>query len=259
MKHKKIKITALILAAVILLCCGGVGIYAADYYRMDNAAVAAMADSNTVTVELSDNLAVFRPANAETGLVFYPGGKVEYTAYAPLMQALAEQGILCVIPKMPLNLAVLDSNAAEEIPDLFPEIGTWYIGGHSLGGSMAASCAAESNRFTGLVLLAAYSTADLRDTDLAVLSVYGTEDKVLNMEKYYEYFPNLPEDTTEWVIDGGNHAQFGSYGAQEGDGEASRSAKEQLEQTVLCITQLMDDNTLHTWEMQSDSRVFVSE
>lgn len=162
--------------------------------------------------------------------MLYPGGKVEYTAYAPLMLALAERDVLCVLIPMPCNLAVLHPNAAEGIPEQFPEIENWYIGGHSLGGSMAASYGVKhSEELGGLVLLAAYSTADLTDSGLDVLSMYGSEDGVLNMEKYESYRGNLPETTVEIVIPGGNHALFGSYGAQDGDGEASISPAEQIQ------------------------------
>lgn len=165
----------------------------------------------------SENMTIFAPENPAVGFVFYPGGKVEYTAYAPLMLALAERDILCVLVEMPLNLAVLDMGAAEGIPEQYTEVETWYIGGHSLGGSMAASYAAEhTEEYAGLVLLAAYSTAEISDMD--VISLYGSEDGVLNREKYQEYRSNLPESTVETVIEGGNHAGFGSYGFQEGDG-----------------------------------------
>ncbi|MBQ3601265.1 MAG: alpha/beta hydrolase, partial [Lachnospiraceae bacterium] len=112
--------------------------------------------------------------------MFYPGGKVEYTAYLPLMNSLAEEGILCVLLKMPFNLAVLDMNAADGIQEQFPEIENWYIGGHSLGGAMAASyLETHANDYQGLILLGSYSTADLSTTELEVLSIYGSEDTVL--------------------------------------------------------------------------------
>ena len=231
---KKAKITALILAVVLVVSGAAIGIYAADYYHMDDTAIAAMASSN-ITVETTDGITVFSPAQARTGFIFYPGGKVEYTAYAPLMKALAENGILCVIPKMPLNLAVLDVDAAEGILEYYPEIDTWYIGGHSLGGSMAASYAADCDDFAGLILLASYSTADLTQGDLRVLSVYGDRDGVLNREKYEQYRENLPESTVELVLEGANHAGFGAYGPQEGDGEAAISRQEQQEKTVEAI------------------------
>ena len=116
--------------------------------------------------------------------------------------------------KMPCNLAVLDMNAADSIPERFSEVTDWYIGGHSLGGAMAASYAAKhTDELDGLVLLAAYSTADLTDSGLRVYAAYGSEDGVLNREKYEADRVNLPQDTTETVIDGGCHAGFGSYGA----------------------------------------------
>lgn len=231
-----------IAAAILLTLAIAVAVYAGDYYRAEEAAVAAMAGSDTVTVEQAGNLTVFAPQSPEAGFIFYPGGKVEHTAYAPLLLELAQENILCVLVQMPLNLAVLDMDAAEGIPEKYPEIKSWYIGGHSLGGSMAASYAAENAEgLDGLVLLAAYSTADLKSTDLEVLSIYGSEDRVLNMEKYQQYRPNLPETTWEWVIDGGNHALFGSYGPQEGDGEAAISGEVQLTVTVQNLLELINN------------------
>ena len=236
-KRKGLKITA----AVLLILVLAVAMYAGDYYRADAAAVTAMAGSETVTVEKNGNLTVFAPEDPAAGFIFYPGGKVEHTAYAPLLLELAEEDILCVLVEMPMNLAVLDANAAEGIPERFPDIDSWYIGGHSLGGSMAASYAADhADGLEGLVLLAAYSTADLTGTDLKVLLVRGDRDGVLNGENYTRYIANLPESSFELVITGGNHAQFGSYGPQEGDGEAAVSDTEQLETTVREILWLME-------------------
>ena len=134
---------------------------------------------------------------------------------------------------MPCNLAVLDMNAADGIPERFSEVTDWYIGGHSLGGAMAASYAAKhTDELDGLVLLAAYSTADLTNSGLRVYAAYGSEDGVLNREKYEADRTNLPQDTTETIIDGGCHAGFGSYGAQKGDGAPVISAEEQQQQTA---------------------------
>lgn len=239
---KKSKIIALVLAVLLIFSGAAVGIYAADYYYMDFTAQQALFSSDDIDItqyNVNVDRAEFVPKQAQVGLIFYPGGKVEYTAYAPLMRALAEEGILCIIPKMPLNLAVLDMNVAEDLLALYPQIDTWYIGGHSLGGSMAASCAAGSDSYEGLILLAAYSTADLTESDMEVLSIYGTADGVLNMEKYEEYRSNLPHDTVEFVIEGGNHAQFGSYGMQEGDGKAQISSEEQVKLTAEAIMNLL--------------------
>lgn len=237
---KKRYIVGICLVAVLLALMIGWGVYVGDYYSADETAVAAMAGSETVSVQEMGKMTVFSPENPTTGFLFYPGGKVESTAYAPLMLALAERDVLCVLIPMPCNLAVLNPNAAEGIQEQFPEIENWYIGGHSLGGSMAASYAAKhGEELGGLVLLAAYATADLTDSALDVLSLYGSEDGVLNMEKQENYRKNLPETTVEIVIPGGNHAGFGSYGAQDGDGEASISAAQQIQYTAEAIWELV--------------------
>ena len=237
---KKRYIVGISLVAVLLALVIGWGVYVGDSYSAEAAAVAAMAGSERVSVQKMDNMTVFTPENPTAGFLFYPGGKVEYTAYAPLMLTLAERDVLCVLIPMPCNLAVLNPNAADGIAELFPEIANWYIGGHSLGGSMAASYAAKHpGHLKGLVLLAAYSTADLSESGLDVLSVYGSEDGVLNMEKYESYRGNLPETTVELVIPGGNHARFGSYGPQDGDGEAAISPSEQILYTAETIAEFV--------------------
>lgn len=226
-------------ACVVLALVVCVGVYAGDYYHADEAALAAMEGSDTVAVVEMDGMTVFTPEEPVAGLIFYPGGKVEHTAYAPLMLELARQDVLCVLVEMPLRLAVLDADAAHGIPDRFPQVQSWYIGGHSLGGSMAASCAADHpGEFDGLILLAAYSTADLSGSRLRVLSLYGSNDLVLNAEKYETYRANLPQDFCEIVIEDGTHAGFGSYGPQEGDGTGI-SSQRQIQLTVSLVMEFL--------------------
>ena len=235
------KILAIIGIAVVAIVIAG-AIYVNDYYHADGAAIETFAEADSLDMFLDeeDNI-IYEPDGATTGFIFYPGGKVEHTAYIPLAQMLAEEGIVCIIAKMPCNLAVLDMDAADKIVDQFGYIENWYIGGHSLGGSMAASYAAEhADEFEGLILLGSYSTTDLTSTDLDVLSIYGSEDKVLNAEKYEEYKVNLPEDLVEIVIDGGCHAYFGAYGMQEGDGEPGITCEEQTDITVKNITEFIN-------------------
>lgn len=235
------KKTTRILLSVCLavLFVVGVGGYAfvSDSYHADETAWEAMAcQTDSVQAELDGNVTWFVPEAPTAGLIFYPGGKVENTAYAPLMRACAENGILCALVRMPGNLAVLDANAADGLQQEHPEITTWYIAGHSLGGAMAAGYAAAHEKdFDGLILLAAYSTKDLSQTPLRVLSVYGSEDGVMNREAYEKNGSNLPADTTEVLLDGGCHAQFGSYGPQDGDGIPTISGEEQVRQTAEAI------------------------
>ena len=232
-KHKGLKLGVV----AVLLLCGLCRAYAADFYHADDTVVVAMNSDADVTVEQKGNTLAFIPENAETGLIFYPGGKVEYTAYAPLMRALADNGVLGVLVRMPLNLAVLDMNAANIISEQYPQIKHWYIGGHSLGGSMAASHAAKNtSAYDGLVLLASYSTADLSASGLPVISIYGSEDGVLNMEKYAEYKRNLPAAFEEHILEGGCHAGFGSYGPQDGDGAPKITGEAQIAETVRLLT-----------------------
>ena len=126
------------LLAILLAVCIAFGVYVNDYYHADPAAEDALVSDDVVSVTEQNGNWVFAPESPTAGLIFYPGGKVENTAYAPLLHDLAEDGILCVLVKMPCNLAVLDMNAVDSIPERFSEVTDWYIGGHSLGGAMAA-------------------------------------------------------------------------------------------------------------------------
>ena len=227
---------------VLAIIIGACAIYLGDYYRADMDAIEAFSLTNEMEYKkLDDDTIIFEPDGATKGFIFYPGGKVEYTAYIPLMQACAEQGIMCVLLEMPFNLAVFDVNAADGIQEQYPEIEEWYIGGHSLGGSMAASYLADNaEEYDGLILFGSYAATDLSDTDLDVLSIYGSEDKVMNREKYDENKSNLPDDFTEIIIDGGCHAYFGMYGAQDGDGTPVITNEEQIALTVEHVVEIME-------------------
>lgn len=211
---------------MILVTIGG--IYLGNYYHADLDGV----ETFSMEESAEGNL-VWEPDHAAAGFIFYPGGKVEHKAYIPLMESLASRGVLCVLVKMPFHLAVFDMDAADGIQEQYPEIENWYIGGHSLGGAMAATYLSECvDSYEGLILLGAYSTEDFSESDISVLSVYGSEDGVLNREKYEECKSNLPADFQEVVIDGGCHAYFGMYGPQKGDGTPTISNMEQIEMTA---------------------------
>lgn len=240
-RKRKLFIALASIALALAVLLGACAIYVGDYYRADMDAIKSFADASDVEyMFLDDGTIVFEPDGATKGLIFYPGGKVEYTAYIPLMMACADRGVLCVLAKMPFNLAVLDMNAADGMQDRYPDIREWYIGGHSLGGSMAASYLAKhTGEYKGLILLGSYSTADLSATELEVLSIYGSEDKVMNRKKYDENKAHLPRGFTEIVIDGGCHAYFGMYGEQDGDGIPKISNRAQIMFTAHAISDLM--------------------
>ena len=242
-KRKKIVTWYVCIFLVVAVTVGGFGVYVSDYYHADVTAINAFVYSGEITQsQMKDGTLVFAPEDPEYGFIFYPGEKIEHTAYKPLMLALAQRGVLCLLVEMPMRLAVLDKNAADGLKEQFPQVDEWYIGGHSLGGVTAASYLKKNaDAYAGLVLLAAYSKKDLSQTNLKVLSVYGDEDGIRNTGKYERYKKNLPENFTEYVIEGGNHAYFGMYGAQQGDGEGSLGNRQQIILTAAKIVSVMND------------------
>ena len=238
-----------VLLLVVLAIGIGTGLYLSDYYHADASATAVIeaatteaSTQNAVTIRQADDCLYFEPAAPIAGLVFYPGGKVAYESYAPLMEQLAEQGILCILPHLTGNIAFLEMNAADGLAEQYPEITDWYLGGHSLGGVVASSYAGKhAANWKGLILLAAYSTTDLTGSGLQVLSIYGSCDGVLSMEAYEKNKTNLPAGYQEQVIEGGCHAWYGNYGAQNGDGTPTITREEQQAQTVEAICSLLQD------------------
>ncbi len=233
---KRTKRLILIPVLVLAILCGSFVWYVNDYYHAVDVSQ-AMTSSGDVTVTEIKNGYLFDGPGESTALIFYPGAKVEASAYAPLLRLLSENGIDCFLVKMPCNLAFFGINRASEIQNSY-DYDHWYLAGHSLGGAMAASYASKHlSSFDALILLASYSTSDLSVATFPVLSLYGSNDGVLNREKLETYRSMMPAQYQEYVIEGGNHAGFGSYGAQSGDGAASISAEEQWQQTVSYILQ----------------------
>lgn len=223
-----------IMLLVVAFAFGTFGwiMYANDFYEAEMVAKKAMFGNANIEVEETEKYYLFHKKDEQSkkGIVFYPGGKVDETAYAPMLMDFTECGYEVYLVKMPAKLAIFGMRAAEGIFLEASHIEDWTMMGHSLGGAMAASFSADhEDKVENLVLLAAYSTEDLKETDIDVFSFYGTQDKVLNMKKYQKYRDNLPEDTIEEVIEGGNHSSFAYYGEQEGDGTAFISREEQQE------------------------------
>jgi pimeloyl-ACP methyl ester carboxylesterase len=244
MRQRRIWVSILVGVLVLIgLGAGAFLIWASNPYEAMPEALASLESDEYVEVS-TDPWLMFVPVgkNPQTGFIFYPGGLVEAEAYAPAARTIAEKGYLVVITPMPLNLAFFNSDAAADVITAHTEIENWAIGGHSLGGSMAASYAdLEASQIDGLVLWASYpaDSNDFSEQDIAAASIYGTLDGAATPEEVLAAKTLLPPDT-EWVpIDGGNHAQFGWYGQQKGDNPATISREEQQEKAVTATLALL--------------------
>ncbi|MEE0956325.1 MAG: alpha/beta hydrolase [Eubacterium sp.] len=230
-----------ILLAVLIIIIAlivGFGIWSQDYYHADSTALAALQGSDTVKVTEENGDYLFDGPGTDSALIFYPGAKVETSAYAPLMLKIAESGMDCILVDMPLHFALLDFNAADSVMQEY-HYKNWYLGGHSLGGASASmNLAAYIKKgdmpYSGMIYFASYPSKDVTDAAIPVLLIYGTND--MDPEAIEEHKSYLPKDTEYAVIQGGNHAQFGNYGLQKGDGTASITAEEQQEKTVEAIS-----------------------
>lgn len=226
---------------IVIIAVGGFVIWASSTNPLMPEAVAALKGNDAVAVDDAGYLS-FSPVDAQptAGLILYPGGRVQAGAYAPLALSVAENDYYAAIVYAPLNLAFFNVNAAQTIIDAHPEIETWVVGGHSLGG-VAASLFAESNEAVdGLVMMASYPADDnlTSRTDLSVVSIYGTEDGLASEDSIQQSASSLPSTTDFVLIEGGNHAQFGYYGEQGGDNPATISRADQQSQTVDAILRL---------------------
>lgn len=224
--HRKgLRLATGVLLAMLLLAAGFFW-YVSDYYRAEDAALDVLASGENI--EVQGSLTILSPSYpTDTAIIFYPGAKVEAAAYLPLLNQLRQTGLTCILVEMPFYLAIFDVNAAEDVMAQFPDIQHWYIAGHSMGGAMASQFASEHpDEVDGLILLGAYLYGDYPPAD--TLTVYGSLNQ--SVEDEIDYTENVVE------IQGGNHAQFGNYGPQEGDLPATISAEEQQAQTVEAIS-----------------------
>ena len=237
MDHRK-KRCLLTLLVVLVLLGAGCGICFGTYYHASPEARALLAGSEDVQISAIRDGWFLDGPGTQDALVFYPGAKVEAAAYLPLLTALARDGVDCFLVKMPLNMAFFKMNAASDIQAAYT-YDRWYLGGHSLGGACAALYAAKhAGRLTGLILLAAYATKPLPER-LAVLELHGSEDGVLNRSRLEKGKQYLPASSVSAELPGDNHAQFGDYGPQKGDGAATISPEEQLAWTAARIEELI--------------------
>jgi len=239
---KKIfKWIAIILLAGLVIASAAFAVWANDAYPAGKPAVQALNTDSQVAVTMGDYI-TFQPSNMQptTGFIFYPGGRVDYRAYAPVLRMIAENGYFVALVHAPLNMAFFDIDAAARVQAEHPEIESWVVGGHSLGGAMASVYAKDHlTKLDGVIFFASYPADDaLKNADVKVLSIYGTND-MAGMETFEEKKSLLPANTKYIVIEGGNHAQFGSYGPQEGDRPATISAEEQWAQAAAATVEFL--------------------
>jgi pimeloyl-ACP methyl ester carboxylesterase len=238
---KIIKRVLLGLVFVVALSVLGFVVWAENPLGPAPEALAALESDSAVTVTTGDFI-TFKPVEVEpvTGFIFYPGGRVDYRSYAAPLREIAAQGYLVVLVPVSLNLAFFDVNAAEPVLAAYPEIQHWVVGGHSLGGVASALFAKEQPQMEGIIFWASYPADDsLRNSDLKMLSIYGTND-MAGMGKFDETRPLLVPDTQYVIIEGGNHAQFGDYGPQPGDKTATISRADQQAQVVSAVVKFFE-------------------
>jgi hypothetical protein len=234
------RVLGLSLMIIMLALSAGFLLWASFPAQPEQEALNHLKSNDEVAFKNLDGWLVFTPdsVQSETGLILYPGGRVDYRAYAPHAQAIASAGFTVVVVPMPLNFAFLGVNRASDVIETFPEIKQWAVGGHSLGGAMAAAYVSTApSMVEGLVLWASYpaESNDLSNTDLSVISIYASNDGLATPQKIYDSKINLPVDTVFVEIEGGNHAGFGWYGSQSGDGE-SEIPKEMQQDLIVAAT-----------------------
>ncbi|MDV4150475.1 alpha/beta family hydrolase [Clostridium sp. AL.422] len=237
-KFKKgtiIVLSALLIISIIFIA------WAQKVYEPTEEAIEVFKNQESIEI-IQDEFIIFKPKNdtVKKGFIFYPGGKVNPESYSVLAEGIAEKGYLVVIVPMPLDLAVLSPNKAEEVINMYSDIETWAIGGHSLGGVIASRFASENDNVKGLALYASYPSGDeLVDKTLEVISIYGSEDGVADLEKIKN--ANLSKNSELFEIKGGNHSQFGNYGHQEGDNNATISSNDQITETINITVRMLEE------------------
>jgi len=212
--------TLVVIVLVLVLAVVGVLLWASMVMRGERDAAIDAWTNPAVSISSTDHSIVMTPtahASGE-GLVFIPGAKVDPYAYMFKLTGIVEaSGLTVVITKPTFNLAFFDQRPLTTFTADAPGIDTWFVGGHSLGGVRACQLADDPD-VAGLVLFGSYCANDLSSTDLAVLSIGASEDGLSTPEKIASAAPLLPKTATFVEIEGLNHAGFGNYGVQSGDG-----------------------------------------
>ncbi len=191
-------------------------------------ALTSMESDGSVRVVASTSAITMTPTGTRTGigLIFQPGARIDARAYAHILRPIAEAGHHVVIVKQPLGVAFLATGFAPDWAADHPEIGSWVVAGHSLGGVVAADNAADTDSINDLVLWASLPASNLSDRGFAALSVYGSDDGLTSTDEIRASVDDLPPTTTFVAVGGAVHSHFGDYGPQPGDGEPGITREE---------------------------------
>ena len=232
----------LLIVVLGIVLMGGISLVGWATVRSQEATERAVVVLQDNDIQIEDGQLVFRPSSPNgKGLIYYPGGLVEPEAYAVTAQGIADAGYLVVIPKMPLNLAFTGINRADGIQADFPEIESWVIGGHSLGGAMAAEYAKNNlDSLDGLIMFASYpgNNEEFVNFPIPILTIIGSKDPGGPQQK--AFYEAVSDSASLFLIEGGNHRQYADYSFQKDDGIATISATEQQDQIISGTTQFLD-------------------
>lgn len=213
----------------IVLIVSFILVYFAFNYKATDRAKSYLKGDEVINLNIDQHWYYFdNKENDDTAIIFYSGAKVDPVAYSPLCSEIAHSGIDVYLIKMPLYFPLLNMNAADQVASLNKHHNL-YMMGHSLGGTTAALYLSKTKytSYKGIIFLASYPNKKLDDS-YKCLSIYGTNDLELNKEEYNKNISNFPTNYKEVIIEGGNHSNFGDYGHQRGDGEATISNEEQI-------------------------------
>jgi pimeloyl-ACP methyl ester carboxylesterase len=229
--RRVVTIIASVLFAVVVLGATGFFTWAKLPMAATASSVAAVAADSAIDVTDRPDTVVMRPADTsprDQGLVFLAGARVDPQAYEQVLSGVVRSGVTVIIVRPVLGFGLFDWRALTDFTSAAPEISHWAVGGHSLGGVRACGYAESDPRVDGLVLFGSYcATTDLSGrTDLPVLSLGGSEDGLSTPDDIERYRDRLPPDAAVVQIEGSNHAQFGAYGDQAGDGTATLTDEE---------------------------------
>lgn len=231
----KKRLILLIVLAALIAGVAYFAYYVSDYSHADSTALAALSSTGSYNVVDNSNYITFTPTvnKSSIGVIFYPGALVQPEAYSVIASKLAMNGYTIIIVKMPFNLAIFGTNKADDVIAKHPEISTWVIGGHSLGGVFASDYAVNhQDKIKGVIYLAAYPNTNASNAKFKALLIRGSLDGLATSTQISDNLNKFPANTTFITIPGGNHANFGNYGAQQGDNNSTITKQEQQNLTV---------------------------